>query len=150
MGMHRFSGGMDPGAQYDEVLTSAEGPTAVKINGRWGYMGDDGRWVIELALSEALPFFNGLAWIGLREDGDYRSYAIDQTGDRIFQSSYGSGMPFSEGFSAHVVGGYPHIRSSTTYINKQGEVNSWSVRWSRANHSRRDLPGFGAAKAKAA
>ena len=50
----------------------SEGLAAVQVNGKWGFIDRTGKWVIKPSYACAQPFSQGLAVIGVREQGLWR------------------------------------------------------------------------------
>ena len=94
--------------QFDEAHTFSEGLVPVKKDRLWGYMDSNGNIVIDFKYTDARPFENGYAIVGLDahkvKQGDmYVSYKngwglIDITGKHIIEPNWVSFEIMSDGF----------------------------------------------------
>ena len=90
-------------------------PASVKDGQRecWGYIGNDGKWIIKPIYSEALPFRDGLAMVTVWEEqpdifGKVQKGVnaqrfigfIDKTGKYVVPPVFSEGTSFSEGLAA--------------------------------------------------
>jgi hypothetical protein len=82
-------------AQFDEAGQFSEGVAPVKVNGKFGYIDRDRRFVIRPAFDQALPFSDGLA--AVRVNGLYGF--IDKQGQVVVPPKYQEVGNFSEGLA---------------------------------------------------
>jgi uncharacterized protein (TIGR02145 family) len=101
-------------AQYDDVLPFAEGLAAVKANGKWGYINQDGEEVIKpQKFQKAGSFSEKMAMVFLNGKWGF----INKEGKEIVPPvKYDFVNDFSDGFA--VVG----VKSRYGFINKKGEI----------------------------
>jgi len=107
------SGGYRP--QPPSPLSEGLAPASVKDGQRevWGYIGNDGKWIIKPVYSEALPFRDGLAMVTVWEEqpnifGKVEKGVnaqrfvgfIDKTGKYVVPPVFSEGTSFSEGLAA--------------------------------------------------
>lgn len=90
----------------------SEGLAAVKINGKWGYVGVDGKIAIEPIFDTASNFEEGLATV--RGDGKYG--VINRKGKFISKERF-------ENLSAHIKNGYIRVSVKSNYEIKWGVIN---------------------------
>jgi len=111
-----------------EAKSFSEGLAAVSLNGHWGYVDQDGRWVVPPQFGEAGEFSEGLAPV---MNGGYfsktaKSGFIDRTGRYVIAPKFHWADSFSEGVAAVCTGAacrFPGLpeRPSYGYINKAGD-----------------------------
>lgn len=90
----------------------SEGLAAVKINGKWGYIGVDGKIVIDPVFEDASNFEEGLATV--RTEGKYG--VINKKGKFISKERF-------ENLSAHIKNGYIRVSVKNNYEIKWGVIN---------------------------
>ena len=73
----------------------SEGLAAVQVRGKWGFIDHDGRSVIKPLYECVEPFSEGLALIGVRQDGRWRFGYIDKTGGIIIKPQFAVAHGFS-------------------------------------------------------
>jgi hypothetical protein len=72
---------------------------AVKYNGKWGFIDQQGNWQIKPQFEALEPFSEGLAGAKLGGSWEY----VDQTGEWIIQTSYKRAEDFSEGLGRVII-----------------------------------------------
>lgn len=112
--------------EFSEGLAVA-GKRIPNTNGRWGFIDETGKYVIEAKFVMVKPFSEGLAAVVFKENGDaYRSAGyIDQSGRIVIAPRFSgeggvSERGFSEGLAAVKV--YKNNKDQWGYIDKSGTV----------------------------
>ena len=82
---------------YEDVESFSNGLAAVKTDGQWGYINEEGKWAIQPQFSGAESFTEDGAAMVLF-DGKYGF--IDTTGKYIVSPKYDQANNFSEGYAA--------------------------------------------------
>lgn len=100
--------------QYEGYSYASEGFMAVQVNGKWGYIDQTGRFVIEPQFSNFRPFSEGLVAVQV---GDKWGY-MNQQGEFVIQPQFTGAKDFSEGLAA--VSLKPD-QSEWGYINRAGD-----------------------------
>ena len=90
----------------------SEGLAAVKINEKWGYIGVDGKVVIQPLFEDASNFEEGLAIV--RTDGKYG--VINRKGEFITKERF-------ENISSHIKNGYIRVSVKHNYEYKWGVID---------------------------
>lgn len=90
----------------------SEGLAAVKINGKWGYIGVDGKIAIEPVFESAENFEEGLATV--RTEGEFG--VINRKGKYISKERF-------ENLSSHIKNGYIRVSVKNNYEIKWGVIN---------------------------
>ncbi len=74
----------------------SEGLAAVQVDGKWGFIDRSGKWVINPAFACTLPFSEGLALIGVREEeGRWLFGYIDKTGATVIKPQFSEARSFA-------------------------------------------------------
>jgi hypothetical protein len=102
----------------------------VKVNGKWGYAGKNGKVVIQPQYDQALPFKDGLAKVGVRDsrvadeknDLAFMWGLIDEAGRVVLKPEYHYVRDFADGLAA--VG-----QSQFTNLPKHRGFDSDDLRW---------------------
>ena len=95
-----------------DKITFSEGLAAVKINGKWGYIGIDGKIVIDPVFDDASNFEEGLATV--RTEGKYG--VINKKGKFISKERF-------ENLSSHIKNGYIRVSVKNNNEIKWGVIN---------------------------
>lgn len=81
---------------YFETLHFSEGFLVASLNGKYGYLNTEGKWIIEPKYEDAQPFSEGLAAVCLNGKYGYINYS----GKEIVPCIYERAQSFSEGLGA--------------------------------------------------
>ena len=100
------------GFGYD-VAQFSEGLLRVKQGDKWGFISENGNWVIKPRFSDARDFSEGLAAIKIGNKYGY----IDRSGNLVIAARYSHASNFSEGLAQ--VG---FVRNQTGYIDVNGGI----------------------------
>ncbi len=68
---------------FQSVTDFSEGFSVVRVNGLYGYLAKDGKWLIPPMLEEALPFSDGKALILNRKERKGWNF-IDKSGKIVY------------------------------------------------------------------
>ena len=105
--------------QFDELMGLPDGLILVKIDGQWGYIDTNGKYVIPPHFTSAMPFIDGLARVGMF---DY----IDKTGMYVYRGSIGALQPKPKSTpapSADAKKDAPSTMAGTGFVvSRQGHV----------------------------
>lgn len=75
--------------------------TAFKdANGKWGFKDDKNKIIVQPKYDKTKPFAEGMAAVGITEEGAEKWGYIDQNGKEIIPLIYGDAIRFSEGLAA--------------------------------------------------
>ncbi len=73
----------------------SEGLAAVQVDWKWGFIDRSGKWVINPTFACALPFSEGLALVGVRDEGGRWLFGyIDKTGATIIKPQFSQARSF--------------------------------------------------------
>ncbi|MGD1839866.1 MAG: WG repeat-containing protein [Thermonemataceae bacterium] len=100
-------------AKFDAVKEFQEGVAAAQENGQWGFIRQDGEWLIEPAYEELYSFLDGLAAFAETENG--KLGFLNEKGQVVILPTYDFVKPFQGGLAAVSQGDRWH------FINKEGE-----------------------------
>lgn len=100
--------------RFEAAQSFSEGLAAVRQQGRWGFIDNQGRWAISPRFQEVGPFKEGLAF-ARSEKGQLFGY-IDPTGRWVIEAIYANPMSFSGGLAAVMVSG------KFGFIDHQGKM----------------------------
>jgi hypothetical protein len=94
----------------------------VSVDGKWGYIDSTGALKIQPQFDGGGPFSEGLAAVGVNENGVTKCGYIDETGDWVIQPQFDNARPFSGGV-ARVGRTDPAVGGVVwAYIDKTGKV----------------------------
>ncbi|MDM8202714.1 WG repeat-containing protein [Fournierella massiliensis] len=85
---------------YIESRHFSEGLLVASLNGKYGYLNTEGKWIIEPKYEDAQPFSEGLAAVCLNGKYGY----IDHSGKEVVPCIYERAQSFSEGLGAVKLG----------------------------------------------
>ena len=115
---------LQPGQQ---AKSFSEGLAAVSLNGHWGYMDQQGKWIMQPKFGKAGEFSEGLAPVmnGEYFDKTAKFGFIDRTGSYVIAPRFDLAFSFSEGVAAVCTGpcrsSESPERPSYGYIDKAGK-----------------------------
>lgn len=97
---------------YEQVNCSSENLASVQKNGKWGFIDNSGKVVIDVQYDEVKDFHEGFA--GVKKDGKWGF--IDKTGQVIIDFKYDEVTDFNQGLMA--------VRTNKywSFIDKTGQV----------------------------
>ena len=98
--------------QFDYAASFYESAALVKIDGLYGFIDENGDWLVKPKFDYAVSFYEGVAKV--KCDSLYGF--IDKNGDWLAEPKFVQAMDFSEGLAAVTENGY-----LWGYINEQGE-----------------------------
>jgi len=102
-----------PQFEHVDINGFSEGLAGVKKNGKWGYIGKDGKIKIEPRYDLVYSFSDGLAMVMVGS----KTFFINRDGVSVFTSGFDHiNTEFSEG-----VAGFKH-KDKWGFVNKQGDV----------------------------
>lgn len=105
--------------QLNSAESFSEGLAAVSIGSKWGYIGINGKVVIEPQFAWANSFSEGLAAVTVQTDsGELKVGYIERTGKFVIKPQFSSVSPFAEGLAAVQVGG---LKGKWGYIDRTGK-----------------------------
>ena len=97
--------------QFDDARSFSEGLASVKVGGKWGYINNQGKHIIQPLFDDAAENFSeGLASVKVGKKFVY----INNKGKRVIQPQFDYAGNFSEKLAAVLIGG------KWGYIDKQG------------------------------
>ncbi|KAK3582429.1 hypothetical protein CHS0354_023975 [Potamilus streckersoni] len=106
----------------DKILIFEEGKAALDDQQKYGYINQEGRFVIELQYADAKPFSNGMAAVGIKSnDGGLLFGFIDSTGYMAVPPIFSQVKPFYRGVA--LVASFQDKKGELLWglINKKGE-----------------------------
>ncbi|MBQ7518462.1 MAG: WG repeat-containing protein [Bacteroidales bacterium] len=98
--------------RFEQAGDFCEGIAPVKLGGKWGFIGKDGKSVIPYKYEFAAPLQGGLARVSLM--GKYGF--IDKNGEVVIPYKYAYALDFEKGLAAVRVG------AKISYVDKTGEA----------------------------
>lgn len=115
-------------AVMDTVMTEEDGGT-VRAELKWGYQSAVGQWTVYPVFDFAGEFSEGMAAVGLKENGIWHYGFIDATGKLVVPLMYDEVGTFSEGMAFAAILNIPWedkpvgtVYNKVGYINKQNEM----------------------------
>jgi WG containing repeat len=82
----------------------SEGLAGVQVERKWGFIDRAGKFVIKASYDCVQPFSEGLAVIGIREEGRWRFGYIDKTGAIVVPAQFSTAHSFSNNLALVRVG----------------------------------------------
>lgn len=98
--------------RFEEAGDFSEGIAPVKLGGKWGFIGKDGKSVIPYKYEFAAPLRGGLARVA--QMGKYGF--IDKNGEVVIPYKYAYALDFEKGLAAVRIG------AKIAYVDKTGDV----------------------------
>ncbi len=112
-----------------DTVMSEESSGAMRAELKWGYQSTVGQWAVYPVFDFAGEFSEGMAPVGLKENGVWRYGFIDQTGKLVIPLMYDDVGTFSEGLAYAAILNIPWedkpagtVYNKVGYINKQNEM----------------------------
>ncbi|HCC07996.1 MAG TPA: hypothetical protein DEP72_07580 [Clostridiales bacterium] len=97
--------------KYDAMYDANEGMYAVQLDGKWGFINEDGKETVKCKYNYVDSFYDGVAVVSGNGWG-----AVNKEGKEITGMKYGSVSRFSEGLALVTPNGFDY-----GYINTNGE-----------------------------
>ena len=80
----------------ETVNRFSQGLAAVPIDGKWGFIDRAGKWVIKPAFDCAMPFSEGVALVGVRDEkGRWLFGYVDKTGATVIKPQFSQARSFT-------------------------------------------------------
>lgn len=107
-----------------DTIMAEDSRGVTKVELKWGFQSTIGEWVVYPIFDHAAEFSEGLAAVGLQEDGQWRYGFIDVTGKIVIPLMYDDVGSFNEGLAFAAILGIPwEDKPAGTVYNKVGYIN---------------------------
>ncbi|MFM8233580.1 MAG: WG repeat-containing protein [Holophagaceae bacterium] len=102
--------------KYDDTKDfSSEGLARVRLDGKWGFVDEDGNEVTPLKYDSVGNLYEGFARVKLNGQWGFQWGFVDQQGKEVIEPKYDEVRPFSEGLAG------VYIDDKWGFINTQGK-----------------------------